>query len=279
MTPARSVSIVTGAASGIGRQMARALYRRGHRVVAVDIDGGGLERLVAENDWKSEAAVMTRVLDVRNSAGWTELVGATVERFGRLDTLLNVAGFLRPGYTKEVDPAEFDLHLDVNAKGVMYATRAAARQMVGQGAGHIVNVASIAGLSHVPGLAAYCASKHAVRGFSLSVAHELSRFGVAVTVVCPDAVETPMLTLQEDYPEAAMTFGARRALTLDEVERALLRVLRERPLEVVLDVPFSGRAVAAKLANLFPRLTGLAIGRILRSGRATQDRRRAAHAP
>lgn len=270
------VSIVTGAASGIGRHIAGALHRRGHSIVASDIDRAGLERLSTENDWSSDRRVMTRVLDVRDSAGWTELVRATVERFGRLDTLLNVAGFLRPGYVHDVDSGDFDLHMDVNAKGVMYATRAAARQMVAQGSGHIVNIASIAGLSHVPGLAAYVASKHAVRGFSLSVAHELSRYGVAVTVFCPDAVETPMLTLQEEYPEAAMTFGGRRALTLVEVERALIRVLREKPLEVVLDVPFSGRAVAAKLANLFPRLTAIAVSKVLRDGRAAQARRRAA---
>ena len=114
------------------------------------------------------------------------------------------------------------------------------------------------------------ASKHAVRGFSLSVAHELSPHGVAVSVFCPDAVETPMLTLQETYSEAAMTFGARRALTLDEVEAALHRVLAERPLEQFVDVPLSGRALGAKIANVFPRLTTLAMARIAQKGRAIQ---------
>jgi NAD(P)-dependent dehydrogenase (short-subunit alcohol dehydrogenase family) len=268
----RRVAIVTGAASGMGRHMARSLHREGYRVVATDIDTAGLERLARENGWEPEKSAI-RTLDVRSSTGWDDLVQATVDQFGQLDALLNVAGFLRPGYVHEVDANAFDLHLDINVKGVMYATRAAAKYMIRQRSGHIVNIASIAGLSHVPGLSAYCASKHAVRGFSLSVAHELSRHGIAVTVVCPDAVETPMLTLQEAYPEAAMTFGARRALTLEEVEAALYRVLRDRPLEVVLDVPLSGRAIGAKLANLFPRLTGFAVGRILRAGRATQDRR------
>jgi 3-oxoacyl-[acyl-carrier protein] reductase len=266
------VAIVTGAASGIGRHMARSLHRDGYRVVATDIDTAGLEKLARENGWGKDQSVI-RTLDVRSSTGWDELVQATVDQFGQLDALLNVAGFLRPGYVHEVDANAIDLHLDINVKGVMYATRAAARHMIRQRSGHIVNIASIAGLSHVPGLSLYCASKHAVRGFTLSVAHELSRHGIAVSVVCPDAVETPMLTLQEAYPEAAMTFGGRRALRLEEVEAALLRVLRDRPLEVVLDVPLSGRAIGAKLANLFPRLTGLAVDRILRSGRAAQERR------
>ena len=267
------VTIVSGAASGIGRHLAKALRREGRRVVATDIDTAGLAALVRENGWEADENVMTSTLDVRNSDGWEKLVTNTVERFGSLDTMLNVAGFLRPGYVHEVDAACFDLHMDINAKGVMYATRAAARQMVQQGSGHIVNFASIAGLSHVPGLAAYAASKHAVRGFTLSVAHELSRHGVAVTVFCPDAVETPMLTLQERYPEAAMTFGGRRALRLEEVESAILRALRQRPLEVVLDVPFTGRAVGAKIANFFPRMTALAVKRILNSGRAAQELR------
>jgi len=97
---------------------------------------------------------------------------------------------------------------------------------------------------------------------------------VYVTVVCPDAVETPMLTLQERFPEAAMTFGARRPLSLGEVEEALLRAMRERPLEIVLDVPLSGRAVGAKLANAFPALTRGALDAIVRRGRAMQEKRR-----
>jgi 3-oxoacyl-[acyl-carrier protein] reductase len=266
------VAIVTGAASGIGRQMASALRGLRYRVIAADIDEAGLERIKRE-EWGADADVLIEVLDVRNVERWESLVETAVARFGQLDTLLNVAGFLRPGYVHDMTPELLDMHVDVNVKGVMYGTRAAARQMMRQRRGHIVNVASIAGISHVPGLSAYCASKHAVRGFSLSVAHELSRHGVAVTVFCPDAVETPMLTLQEAYPEAAMTFGARRPLTLAEVEKALLEALVARPLEVVLDVPLSFRAIGARLANFFPSLTALAAPRIARTGRALQERR------
>jgi 3-oxoacyl-[acyl-carrier protein] reductase len=269
----RPVSIVTGAASGIGKRMALSLYRAGHRVAAVDIDEDGLERAAEEHGFATDRNVLRRRLDVRDASAWDELVDLVVQRFGRLDTLMNVAGFLRPGYIHETDAATLSMHVDVNVKGVMFGTRAAARQMVLQGAGHVVNVASIAGVSHVPGLSAYCASKHAVRGFSLSVAHELAAHGVAVSVFCPDAVETPMLTLQETFSEAAMTFGARRALTLDEVEKALHRVLAERPLELFIDVPLTGRALAAKLANVFPKLTAFAMDRVAERGRAVQRRR------
>ncbi|HEX4479091.1 MAG TPA: SDR family oxidoreductase [Polyangiaceae bacterium] len=273
----RPVSIVSGAASGIGRHMAQALHRAGHRLVLVDIDEAGLDRTAALGGFERDSAVWQRRLDVRDAAGWAETAAGTVERFGHVDYLFNIAGYLRPGNVHEMSPELFALHLDVNAKGVMFATRAVTPLMIARGSGHVLNVASIAGLSHVPGLSAYCASKHAVRGFSLAIAHELRPHGVHVTVLCPDAVETPMLALQEAYPEAAMTFGAGRGLTLTEVESAVFRAMRDRPLEVVLEVPGSGRALGAKLSNLFPSLTAKFASRIIQKGKAVQRERRRAH--
>jgi 3-oxoacyl-[acyl-carrier protein] reductase len=272
MTP-RPVSIVSGAASGIRQHMAHALHRAGHRLVLLDIDEAGLARTASRRGLDSDAGVWLRPLDVRDAAGWAETAAGAVQRFGQIDYLFNIAGFLRPGNAHEMSPELLALHLDVNAKGVMFATRAVAPLMVARRSGHILNVASIAGISHVPGLAAYAASKHAVRGFSLSIAHELSPHGVSVTAFCPDAVETPMLTLQEDYPEAAMTFGAGRGLTLDEVEASLFRAMREKPLEILLEVPRSGRAFGAKLANMFPSLTERFASQIIRRGRAAQRSR------
>jgi 3-oxoacyl-[acyl-carrier protein] reductase len=266
----RPVSLVSGAASGIGRHMAKVMHRAGHRVTLIDLDTKGLERLVREQGWDADRDVVVETHVVRDARGWDALVDRAVGRFGHVDFMLNIAGYLRPGYVHEMDAEFLERHIDINAKGVMFATRAAARHMIQRRKGHILNVASIAGISHVPGLSAYCASKHAVRGFTLAVAHELSRHGVAVTAICPDAVETPMLTLQEEYPEAAMTFGAGRGLTLEEVEDAVVRAMKERPLEVVLDVPGSGRAAGARLANMFPKLATLAVNRIIEKGLSTQ---------
>lgn len=267
------ITIVSGAASGIGRHMAVALARAGHRLMLTDIDSAGLERLAAEHEWQGSSAVLLHTLDVRSAAGWDALVERTLQHFGGIDLVLNIAGYLRTGYVTDIDIDAIDKQIDINVKGVMYATRSVARHMVQRKHGHIINVASIAAVSHVPGLAIYCASKHAVRGFTLSVAHELGKHGVKVTVFCPDAVETPMLVQQEAHPEAAMTFGAGRALSLQEVEAALMRAIEERPLEMVLDVPRSGRALGAKLANMFPRLTALAVDHIQRQGKRVQARR------
>src|SRR5205085_5137897 len=133
-----------------------------------------------------------------------------VTTYGRVDVLMNVAGYLLPGYIHETSADQIERHMDINAKGLMLGTQAAARVMVRQGQGHIINIASMAALAPVPGLCCYSASKYAVRAFSLAVAQELRPHGVYVTAVCPDAVQTPMLDLQVDYQEAAMTFSGRR---------------------------------------------------------------------
>ncbi len=138
-------------------------------------------------------------------------------------------------------------------KGTVLGTRAAARRMVPAGKGHIVNFGSLASLAPVPGLCLYTASKFAVRGFSLAAATELARHGVAVTLVMPDAVQTPMLDLQLEYEEAAMTFSGDRPLTVEDIERVLVeRVLPKRPME--LTIPLS-RGSLARFANAAPEMS------------------------
>jgi 3-oxoacyl-[acyl-carrier protein] reductase len=261
------VAIVTGAASGIGAHLTGALAVAGHRVIATDADVESLEARARERAWPA-AAVLVRRLDVRDAVAWPAVVELATSTWGRLDLLLNVAGYLRPGFAHASTVEDVDRHLDVNTKGVIHGTRAAAAVMVRQGGGHIVNLASLAGLCPVPGLSLYAASKFAVRGFSLSAAHELRAHGVAVTVVCPDAVETPMLERQVDSPEAALTFSGGRALSVDHVARLILdRVIPRRPLEVV--IPRS-RGWLARIVSTFPRLGIGLLPLLLRKGRARQ---------
>lgn len=275
MTVRPQTFLISGCASGIGKHMAVALAtaNAGHRVVMLDIDALSLERAAREHGLLDRPDVLVRTHDVRDAEGWEAVVSETIERFGSLDVMLNIAGYLKPGFVCDTAPEDLERHIDVNVKGVMLATRVGARQMLRQGRGHIVNLASIAGISHVPGLAAYCASKHAVRGFSLSVAHELAPRGVHVSVVCPDAVETPMLARQTSHPEAAMTFGGGRGLTLVEVESALMHVLTARPLELVLPIPGSARGALARLGNAFPALAKLGIDRVRKQGQRVQAAR------
>lgn len=264
-------AIVTGAGSGIGARLTDRLATSGARVLAADIDADALDARATER--RQTDNVESRVLDVRDPGAWDATVAAVTENWGRLDLCFNVAGYLLPGTAHETTPEIVDRHIDVNAKGVIHGTRAAAVVMVEQGAGHIVNIASLAGISPVPGLALYSASKFAVRGFTLSVAGELADSGVAVTVVCPDAVQTPMLDLQLDYPEAALTFSGSKALSPDLVADAILgRVLEKRPIEAVVSI--GGRGHIAKVASAFPGITNVLGHRMRDIGLRNQARMR-----
>lgn len=285
------VVLVTGAASGIGRQIAAALAARGDRVAAADIDEAALARAElgpgtspgtspgpspGETGTPGPGVLRLR-LDVRDPDDWQRALDRTEAAYGPLDVLLNVAGVLRPGYLHTVTPADIALHLDVNVKGVALGLQAAAARMVARRRGHIVNVGSLASLAPVSGLGLYAASKFAVRGLSLAAAQDLQPHGVAVTLVMPDAVQTPMLDLQVDRPEAALTFSGGRSLTAAEVAQAVLRAIdtppgappgARPPLEVALP---AGRALLARLAGAFPGPMLLLAPLLARRGRARQD--------
>lgn len=256
--------LITGGASGIGKHLSSALSGRGHRVLSTDVNEQGLSEL------GQTANLVTRALDVTQPEAWEKALDAAEKAFGPVDVVMNVAGFLKPGFIHETDERSVHVHFDVNVKGVVFGTRAAARRMVARGAGHIVNFGSLASLAAVPGLCLYSASKFAVRGFSLAVAAELKPRGVAVTVVMPDAVQTPMLDLQVDYEEAAMTFSGAAPLTVEDIESAIVdEVLPGRPMEIALPL---GRSLLARLANTAPVAALLLAPTLTAKGKKAQQR-------
>ena len=264
------VVLVTGAASGIGLHLVTAFQQRGARVLATDIDEAALFAASEREHW-SPRLVLRRGLDVTNGEQWDEALAALLARWSRIDLALLVAGYLRPGLVHESAAEEIHRHMDVNAKGVMLGARIVSREMVRQRSGHIVAIGSLASLAPVPGLALYAASKFTVRGFCLAIADELLPFGVDVTVMLPDAVETPMLERQRDHAEAALTFSGLRSLTVEDVERTLFdHVLVDRPLEVALP---AYRGVLAKVAGVMPQTARLVTPMLRAFGRRRQQRR------
>jgi 3-oxoacyl-[acyl-carrier protein] reductase len=260
--------LVTGAASGIGHKLVAELLKRGERVCAADVKTEPMEALRAHAATAEQLLIVA--LDVRDPDQWQRCISGLVQAWGRLDALMNVAGVIRPGYVHEVTPADVHFHFDVNTKGVIFGTQAAAAQMLRQGHGHIVNIASLAGIAPVPGIALYSASKFAVRGFSLAAALELRDKGIRVTTVCPDAVQTPMLDLQVDYEQAAMTFSGSRVLSTDDVVGVVLgRVLDKAPIEVMIP---GGRGWTAKLASAFPSLGAAVFENLRKRGQAQRQK-------
>ncbi|MDF1664971.1 MAG: SDR family oxidoreductase, partial [Planctomycetota bacterium] len=204
--------LLTGCASGIGRHLTGQMLARGHSVVATDLAYDKLLKVAEEDGWPEEKRLCLE-LNVTDSANWDDVFAKAQEKFSTLDGVLNIAGYLQAAWVHELEERDIDLHFNVNVKGVILGTHKAAKIMKAQGFGHIINIASMAALAPIPGLSLYSASKYAVRSFSLAAAQELRAHGVYVSVLCPDAVQTPMLDKQKNDARAAMTFsGPKRFL-------------------------------------------------------------------
>lgn len=260
---------VTGAGSGIGAELVRGLLQRGASVTAADINLAGMEAL---RPLAAPGQLRCVSLDVRDPIRWQQCLLEAAQEQGPLTILMNVAGVINPGYISDFSAEDVHLQLDVNSKGVIFGTQAAARLMLTRGAGQIINIASLAGVAPVPGLALYSASKFAVRGYSLAAAFELRERGVKLTVICPDAVQTPMLDQQVGREEAALTFsGKAKALTVADVARAVFELaLTKAPLEICLP---TSRGLMAKLASAFPSASLRLMASFLARGRKAQSQR------
>ncbi len=184
---------VTGANSGIGAGIAKAALAAGDRVVATGRHMEKLRDVFAGVDVQKIALVE---LDVVNPPQAQKAVETAVARFGRIDVLVNNAGFNVLGNFEEMTPEAFDSQIATNFFGVVSVVRAALPVLRGQRAGHIINISSVAGAVGFKHCTAYAASKFAVEGFSLSLAEEVGRFGVKVTIVEPGFFRTELLAPQ-----------------------------------------------------------------------------------
>jgi NAD(P)-dependent dehydrogenase (short-subunit alcohol dehydrogenase family) len=188
------VALITGGASGIGLATAQRLAADGFRVALADVDAVGLDRAVESVGRVDAAAVLT---DVRSFEACAAAVSAVVDRFGRLDVLVNCAGVWVEGPTDTMTEADWDRVVDVNLKGTFQMCRHAIPALEATG-GCIVNVSSDAGLWGNKGAAIYCASKGGVTVLSKALAVELAERGIRVNAVCPGDVDSPMIRYQAE---------------------------------------------------------------------------------
>lgn len=226
------VALVTGAARGIGRATAQAFAQHGIKVVIADINVTGAEETVRLIIGDGGTATFIKC-DVRDEEQVKQLIASTVATYGSLDYAFNNAGIemenqrLHQGSLKS-----FEMIMDVNVKGLWLCMKYQLQQMLEQGAGAIVNAASVAGLGAAPKMSVYAASKHAVMGLTRSAAIEYARKNIRVNAVCPAVIDTDMFRrIAEVDPALAERIPNQHPMgrigQVDEVAAAVLYLCSE----------------------------------------------------
>ena len=244
-TPVRARRVlVTGAASGLGAALTAAFRARGDEVLATDLESG-LDRLdhpglgLDHPDLGLDHPDLG--LDVRSDDDWAAARDWVAEHWGGLDVLVNNAGVAGGGRVDVCTLDEWQWLTDINLFGVVRGTRTFAPMLKAQGSGLVVNVASLAGLVHPPGMGAYNAVKAAVVAFSETVGHELAPYGVGCAVVCPSYFRTNLMrSLQgadTDVAEKISAMVEQSPLTADQIAEAVLAGIDEGAEVIVPDEP------------------------------------------
>lgn len=248
------VVVVTGGAKGLGRGLAEALARAGARVVVGDVDLAAAEALCGDLSREGRTASAVHV-DVTDPASVERLVTEAVARHGRVDIMVNNAGIAAGGEFEHVPAETMRRVVDIDLLGAAYGTLSAYRQMLRQGGGHIVNVASMLALFPNPLSAAYVAAKHGLSGLTRSVMAEGAAHGIHFTTICPGYIATNLFeagsfagSMQKDHVVERIPF---RLIDVDTaVARMLTGIAARKPIVVF---PFYARALWW-IERLSPRL-------------------------
>jgi len=246
------VAIITGASSGIGQATALALARKGCAVVVAARRGDLLADLARRCEQLGVEALDV-VTDVSHREQVDALVTACVERFGRVDVMVNNAGHGVHARVHETTDEQMRRIFDTNYFSVFFGCRAVAPVMIAQGSGHIFNVSSVIGKRGTPFNGAYCATKFAICGLSDAMRVEMLDYNVRVTTVCPGMTDTPFFDAVEGRgPRRKMEFSRLRGRMSPDVvaERIVATVGKHKP-ELVFSI---GGKLLALLGALTPSL-------------------------
>jgi NAD(P)-dependent dehydrogenase (short-subunit alcohol dehydrogenase family) len=256
------VFLLTGSTRGLGRQIAEAVLADGHRLVATARRPAALADL-AERYGRQ---ILPTALDVTDAVAAKNAVSAGVEAFGRLDVIVNNAGYANMASVEDMTLADFTEQIETNLLGVVNMTKAALPVLRGQGAGHIIQISSIGGRLATAGLSAYQAAKWAVGGFSEVLAQEVGPLGIKVTILEPGGMQTDWAGSSMRVPPVSEpyqpTVGVMAALHHDEgrmpalgdpakVAQVVLAVadMDEPPLRLILGSEAYAYATAAAAAR------------------------------
>ncbi|MBF6621156.1 MAG: SDR family oxidoreductase [Patulibacter sp.] len=221
---------ITGTSSGFGRQWTAAALERGDRVVATSRDAAALDDLVERHG----DALLPLSLRVTDRAAVLDAVRQAHERFGRLDVVVNNAGYGTNGMIEEVSEQDVRDQFETNVYGPLWVAQAVLPLLREQGSGHIIQVSSVGGIASFPGLGLYCASKFALEGFSQALAAEVAGFGIKLTMIEPGGFDTggagsardsQPLAAYEEFRAAAREMAASRRSVLGDPEASVAALM------------------------------------------------------
>ena len=252
------VILVTGASSGIGEAAVRVFAREGYRVAMAARRLDRLQALAQEIQATGGTALpiaadLTKLEDIQN------MVNCTLEEFGQIDVLLNNAGYGRLDWLENLDPVkDIEGQLRINLVAVIQTAREVLPHMIARRSGHIINMASMAGLSATPTYTIYAASKFGVRGFTEALRREVGVFGIHVSALYPGAVKTEFGEHTGAHRKTGRTTPAALRLSAEDVAQAALSVVKRPRRMLVFPWPMK---IGVWANALFPGLADWIIER------------------
>ena len=255
----RALWLITGAASGLGRELAAQLARRGEHMVLWDRDRERLERTVL---LLGPAVVHSEVVDVVNADATRESAERSIDAAGPITRVIHCAAVLRAGPSLTMSATDYRATIENNYLGTVHVARALTPALLDagrrNGPSELILIASVAALRGVPSLAGYSASKHAVKGFAEALREELQGQPLRVRVVCPPAVASPALM---NMPELPPLYRLLPPQPVDKIASELLRAIEDQRATVLLDLRTRAWALAQRVV---PELVGVALRRFSR---------------
>ena len=255
---AERVAIVTGASSGIGQEAALELARRGYIVALAARRTDRLAAIARQCEQLSSRPAVAIATDVAEAEQVHAMVKQVVDRFGRLDVLVNNAGYGIFSRVHETSPEQMRRIFDVNFFGLFYGCQAAVPIMIRQRSGHIMNVSSVIGKRGTPFHGAYCATKFAVAGLTESLRVEMKPYNIRVTLVCPALTETEFFSLSDDGGAARSSFVKfKKLMSAGAVARKMIGAVGRNKPEIVFT---AGGKFLTLVSALSPRFGDLMMG-------------------
>ncbi len=239
---ANKIILVTGASGGIGRSVTSSLIELNARVIAVYNNN--------RPDFNDAGVISLVKADLSISKEWDRVLHFVYKKYGKLDVLINCTGLLTPGNFLNQSEVIINELISINLLSTLIGTNKILKLMSDQGFGHIINLGSVGGIVPMPYSTVYSATKFALRGFTHSLAEEIKKSGVFISLISPGPVHTEMLKQEASYYKTSIAF-LNNPINPKQVVTAIIKTIRKPKTEVIIP---SSLSIPSKIVFLFPGL-------------------------